>query len=656
MRALAGRHLREWALLLALLLACLVGAVRGAWLDRADNWFYDTGILHAGRPAADDILILAIDETSLARLGRWPWTRHRLAEVVERLTEAGAGPILLDVILSEPQRDDAGADARLAAAITRHGRVVLPVFMPSPDAPAIVPLPAFAARARLGHAQALVDRDGVIRRYLPRETAAGTGYAHVAMLLREAAGAPEGPERDSAASLVPFAGPSGHFARLPVADLLDGRIGTERLRGRMVLVGATATGLGDNLVTPLAGVNGAMPGVEFVANIVDGLRAGVVVQPVAGALRMVLSIATLLVLMVVLLLTSPRIALAATVLAILGCILLAWVALRWAGWWWPPAASAAVAALAYPLWSWRRLESSLSTMARETARIAGLTRPGGVGTRTVPVAGFLDPVESRIAAISQAVDQIAAAMVVADDGSAKSQEYREQMMRHLAHDLRSPLVSLRSLAEQLRPDGGAANAAVLARIDTCARRSLDLTEQFLLLGRAQALDATQLPEVDLVQLFHQSADDLWEDAQREGARIERRCTLDIALVRGDARLLQRALLNLGWNALRHGRPGGTVTLSLDAVPDGYLLAVHDEGAGFPPERLLALTGAYAQGSQASKGHGLGLALVQLVAQKHHAALAAERPPGVGFRVSLRLHCSPPGPSYPDSSTSNAHRT
>ena len=637
MRAPASRHLREWALLLLLLLGALLASLRWGWFDRADQALYDIAMLASGRPASDAILILAIDEPSLAQLGRWPWSRQRLAEGVERLADAGSGAVLLDVILVEPQSDDLTADARLAAAIARHGRVVLPVYMPSAAAPAMRPLPAFAAHARLGHAQALVDSDGVNRRYLPLEFADGVAYAHVAEMLLGAPGeASRSGLADSASRLVPFAGPPGHFERLPVADLLAGRIEPARLRGRTVLLGATATGLGDNLVTPWAGLAGTMPGVEFVANILDASVAGLNLRTAEPLARSLLSALVLMVLMAALLLTSPRVALALTVAVVLACGLGAWLALRLGAWWWPPAAPAALAALAYPLWSWRRLESSLSTMARETTRIAGLVRQDTVLASPAPVAGFLDPVEARIAAISDAVDRIASAVMI-EGAAAADGRYREDMMRHLAHDLRSPLVSLRSLAEQLRGGGGGVDPAVLARIDACARRSLDLSEQFLLMGRAQALDAHRFNEIDLVQLFHQTADDLWEDAQREGSRIERVCALDIALVRGDARLLQRAWMNLGWNALRHGPHGGTVTVSLQAGEAGYFVfTVHDTGAGFPPGQLAQLAQAYAQGSGAVRGFGLGLALVCLVADRHGATVVAIRPLEGGFSVGFGI--------------------
>jgi len=643
-----GRHLREWALIALVLGAALVAAVRWGWLERADFWLYDTSVTFSGRAAAPDILILAIDETSLARVGRWPWSRTVLADAVDRLAQAGSGPVLLDVIFSEAQRDDPAADARLAAALARHGRVVLPVFMPGTGTAAVQPLQALAVAAYLGHAQALVDHDGVSRRYMSAEVAGGMAYPHVAQVLRQLSGASQKPVTEvteatktppASALLVPFAGPPGHYIRRPLADLLDGSIPAEELKDRIVLIGATATGLGDNLVTPLAGSSGTMPGVEFVANVLDGLRSGLAPRPVSSWVQLALPIVLLAALMVVLLITTPQAALWATVLACVGAALAAVLALKLWGLWWPPAAAVLAMALAYPLWSWRRLEASLSAMTRETSRIAAMAQHGPASTHTSATAldagSFFDPVETRIAAITRAVDQIANALAT-DGNTPEAHQHREDMMRHLAHDLRSPLVSLRSLAANLSGDRRAENIAMLNRIDECARRALDLSEQFLLMGRAEALDPAFFGEVDLVQTLHQSADDLMEDARATGSRVERRCTLDYAPVRGDARLLHRALLNLGWNALRHGPRGGTVTLSLVETAAGYNLTVHDQGAGFAPEAMAHLSQRYAQAKSTTTGHGLGLALARLVAEKHEATLSAEHPPEGGFNMVFRL--------------------
>ncbi len=641
MKRALSHYLREWGFLTLVLIGLMLLAVRGNWFDRANFWLYDNAVVMSGRPAAPDILILAIDENSLARHGRWPWSRQLMAEVLEKLTRAGTGPVLLDVIFSEPERDDSQADERLARAIRAHGRVVLPVFNAVAGAPMTLPLPALALPARLGHAQALIDPDGVSRRYLPIETAGDKGFPHVAFMLQDLAGQAVPSRRDDAtqdqtARLVSFAGPPGHFARHSLVSLLDGRIPDDQLRGKTVLLGATAIGLGDNLVTPLAGISGTMPGVEFVANVLDGMRNGLEPRALGWIGQTIAGCCLLLLLMGIFLISTPKMALIAAALTCLAAAALSWATLRLGGIWWPPAAPMALLALAYPLWSWRRLEASLKTMTDQSQRMAELAHQPLRTPRTALVAtAFSDSVENRIQAITEAVDQIASAFS-SDAHTLEIHQHRESMMRHLAHDLRSPLVSLRSLADNLKAQKPAESTAMLERIDACARRALDLSDQFLLMGRAESIDPASFTSTNLVQIMHQAADDLSEDANRIGSRILRQCSLDIALVDGDARLLHRTVLNMGWNALRHGPAVGAVTLSLTADAHGYVLGVHDEGTGFSSDALVRLTQPYAQGSATTQGHGLGLAFVSLVAQKHGAPLQAERPAEGGFRLTLHI--------------------
>lgn len=134
------------------------------FLDVLEAKLYDLHFaLRGPHDASGQIVVLAIDERSLATIGRWPWPRSVLAEVVDRLSAAGARVIALDVLLSEPEvsgelraarrlderlgalrltetpagrafagevvrlLEDADSDARLEAAIRRSGRVVLPL-------------------------------------------------------------------------------------------------------------------------------------------------------------------------------------------------------------------------------------------------------------------------------------------------------------------------------------------------------------------------------------------------------------------------------------------------------------------------------------------------------------------------------------------------
>ena len=97
------------------------------WLNRLDFLFYDTrfnaslslakqetvlskdeleSIEESEKKEAEHkIIILDIDEKSLANEGRWPWSRHKLAELVTILTEYGAIVVAFDVVFSEPERN-----------------------------------------------------------------------------------------------------------------------------------------------------------------------------------------------------------------------------------------------------------------------------------------------------------------------------------------------------------------------------------------------------------------------------------------------------------------------------------------------------------------------------------------------------------------------
>src|SRR5215468_568950 len=125
-------------------------------LEVLDRKFLDFRHLIRGPLAASDqIVIVAIDETSLARLGRWPWPRARLAELIERLDAAGVAAIGFDVVFDQPAtaidrqalesvleadperpaaalrgvvREELDDDARFEAALRRSGHVVLAQF------------------------------------------------------------------------------------------------------------------------------------------------------------------------------------------------------------------------------------------------------------------------------------------------------------------------------------------------------------------------------------------------------------------------------------------------------------------------------------------------------------------------------------------------
>jgi adenylate cyclase len=113
-------------LALALVVSAVFAPVEGVVVDTFMR-------LRGPRSADARVVVCLIDEGSVDRYGRWPWPRTLLAELVDRLAEAGARVIAFDVVFSEASRHDETVDLRsedeaLALAIERSGNVVLSFF------------------------------------------------------------------------------------------------------------------------------------------------------------------------------------------------------------------------------------------------------------------------------------------------------------------------------------------------------------------------------------------------------------------------------------------------------------------------------------------------------------------------------------------------
>lgn len=340
---LAGRL--AGLLAVALLLAHGLGLAELPLLRRLDAAWHDLRVRTTAPATPDPRLaIVAIDEAALAAVGQWPWDRARLAELIDRLFERhGVAAIGLDVLLAEPQGGAARSllqrliddpaladpawqerlrreaerldgDGRLARAL--QGRAVVLGHPLTPSDPAsgaapgaapvgLLPVLAEAARAT-GFLETLVDPDGV-RRRAPLiasvdgqvQRAFALALAQVAQgergwrlhgaptvdpwLARLAAGGGEQRQRLGAHAdvVLPLRQRAGEARTWSAADVLADRVPDDAMRGRIVLVGITAAGLGDRHATPL---RETMPGVQGQAALVGALLDGQVpVQPAWAA-------------------------------------------------------------------------------------------------------------------------------------------------------------------------------------------------------------------------------------------------------------------------------------------------------------------------------------------------------------------------------------
>ncbi len=275
------------------------------------------------RPGPETV-IAAIDEKSISKLGRFPWSRSVWARVVDRLTDERAAVVVFDVLFSEGE--NAKSDGLLERALRRNGRVIIPMdfdfseagFKESgftnrpvdflvPSAYAVMkhtdppyfpvaanmvlpPLERFsAAAASVAPINMIPDSDGTLRwellaikyqddYYAPIGLQAARMYRKLDLpgMVLDGRGSVQMagtviPTDAHSRMLINYRGPDGTFPRYSISDIVDGKTPPGIFKDKIVMIGATAIGIYDLRVTPFSN---NMAGVEKHASVVDNILRG----------------------------------------------------------------------------------------------------------------------------------------------------------------------------------------------------------------------------------------------------------------------------------------------------------------------------------------------------------------------------------------------
>ncbi|WP_066810417.1 CHASE2 domain-containing protein [Sphingomonas asaccharolytica] len=371
------RLLVEWCAVALLVLGLTFGLTLIGATSKADDAIYDQIVQLRAPPASDRILLVTIDDASLAALGHWPWPRTVHAKAIQAISAARPAAIAYDVLFTEPARAPT-EDAALAAALSDAKKVTLPILFEAPGTngrpfDTVLPIaPIARAAAALGHVALPHEADGKARVALLETNDGSRAWPHLAeQTFRLAYGRPSpawqrSVRRGEMSVLVPYR-EAGAYRTVSFSDVLAGRLPPAFIRDRIVLVGATAGGLGDR--HDVAGA-GTLAGIEIQANLLNAMLADRFVREASLPLRLAIGALPALILLLLFWRLRPSAALAAS-LVMFGLVATVPVLLvAMTGLWIPPATGLVGVLFVYPLWGWRRLHTIDKAVARELSQLS----------------------------------------------------------------------------------------------------------------------------------------------------------------------------------------------------------------------------------------------------------------------------------------------
>ena len=274
-----------------------------------------------------------------------------------------------------------------------------------------------------------------------------------------------------------------------------------------------------------------------------------------------------------------------------------------------------------------------STLANVSATAAAIA--GGDFAQRVRLSGRGDEFDQLAEVINDMLDRIGRLM-----------EGVRQVSNAIAHDLRTPIARARTRLEDASLHAG--TAAELRSAIERATADLDgIVQVFQALLRIAEIEAgsrrAAFGRMDLVPPLAGIAELYEAVAEERGVTLTADLPVNLPAF-GDAALVQQAVANLVDNAVKFSPDGATVSLCASVLPGRLEIVVTDHGPGIPQEERAKAPQRFYRGEAArhTPGSGLGLALVQAVAQLHGGSLRLEdASPGLRAVLSLPLSADAP---------------
>jgi two-component system, OmpR family, sensor histidine kinase KdpD len=238
----------------------------------------------------------------------------------------------------------------------------------------------------------------------------------------------------------------------------------------------------------------------------------------------------------------------------------------------------------------------------------------------------------------------------------ESERLRNSLLAALSHDLRTPLTVLVGLAESLaltKPPLSPQQLESAEAIQDEARRMSTLVSNLLDMARIESgevkLNLQWQPLEEVVGSALNAAREMLKHHL-----VEVRLPRNLPLVRIDALLIERVLVNLLENASKYTPPGSRITLAAEIVGDQLSVSVSDNGPGLGAGREEAIFQKVTRGEResATPGVGLGLAICRAIVESHQGKIVASHRPGGGARFTFTLPLGHPPPAAVEPEAAN----
>lgn len=216
-------------------------------------------------------------------------------------------------------------------------------------------------------------------------------------------------------------------------------------------------------------------------------------------------------------------------------------------------------------------------------------------------------------------------------------EARDALMAHVAHDLRTPLTSIRGFLEALK-DGVVTGIQKDRAVAVAWEETLRLQRLVNRLLRATRIRSEGVPmhPLSVTDWVEKTLERVRPVLEKKGIRADW-VTRQNGYVDGNEDYLVEALVNILDNAVKWSPADGVIRLDTEEVQDYMVVRVRDRGPGIPDELLPRVFERFVTGDPSrQQSSGLGLSIVDEVMRRHHGRVEIQSPDGEGTEVALWL--------------------